>query len=189
MAQATDSTRYTVEQYFDLVTQGLLQPDDRVELLEGIIVAAPPIDPPHASGTTRVDTALRRGLGGRAVVRNQQPFIVGGYSVPEPDVAVVPGTEADYDTRHPTQALLIVEVAASSLSQDRLTKSRIYAAAQVPEYWVLNLRDRCVEVSRDPDTTKRLYRARRVAQPGDAIDLAAMPGVSIRVDDLLPGLG
>jgi Uma2 family endonuclease len=187
MTQEADSTRYTVQQYFDLVTQGILQPDDRVELLEGVIVAEPPTDPPHASGITRVDTALRRALGERAVIRVQQPFIVGGYSVPEPDVAVVPGTEADYDTQHPTQALLIVEVAASSLPQDRLTKSRIYAAAQVPEYWVINLRDRCVEVFRDPDAAKRLYRKRQEAQRGDGIDLAAMPDVSVRVDELLPG--
>jgi Uma2 family endonuclease len=187
MAHKMDPARYTVEQYFDLVTQGVLQPDDRVELLEGVIVAEPPMDPPHASGTTRVDTALRRVLGGRAVVRVQQPFIVGGYSVPEPDVAVVPGTEADYDTHHPTQGLLIVEVAASSLPQDRLTKSRIYAAAEVPEYWVVNLRDRCVEVFRNPDAANRLYRDRGVAQPGEGIDLAAMPGASVRVDELLPG--
>src|SRR5262245_11638743 len=131
MTQETDSTRYSVEQYFDLVTQGVLQPDDRVELLEGIIVAEPPMDPPHASGITRVDKALRRTCGDRSVIRAQQPFIVGGYSVPEPDVAVVPGTEADYDRQHPTHALLVVEVSASSLPQDRLTKSRIYAAAQV----------------------------------------------------------
>jgi len=187
MTQETDATRYTVQEYFDLVTQGILQADDRVELLEGIIVAEPPMDPPHASGITRVDTAIRKLLGGRAVVRVQQPFIVGGYSVPEPDVAVVPGTEADYDTQHPTQALLIVEVAASSLPQDRLTKSRIYAAAQVPEYWLVNLRDRCVEVFRDPDVANRVYRARHVAQPGDDIALAAAEA-SVRVSDLLPGL-
>ncbi len=189
MTQAMDPTRYTVQEYFDLVTQGILQPDDRVELLEGIIVAEPPMDPPHASGITRVDRALRRALGEHTVIRVQQPFIIGGYSVPEPDVAVVPGTEADYDSHHPTAALLIVEVAASSLPQDRLTKSRIYAAAEVPEYWVVNLRDRCVEVFRDPDAPNRLYRDRSVAQGCDEIDLAVMPGASIHVDDLLPGMG
>ena len=168
MAQETDPTRYSVQEYFDLVTRGVLQPDDRVELLEGVIVAEPPMDPPHASGITRVDRALRRALGERVIIRVQQPFIVGGYSVPEPDVAVVPGTEADYDTQHPTQALLIVEVAASSLPQDRLTKSRIYAAAHVPEYWVVNLRDRCVEVFRDPDAVNRMYRAAGWRSPATA---------------------
>ena len=189
MTQEADSARYTVQQYFDLVTQGILQPDDRVELLEGIIVAEPPMDPPHASGITRVDRALRRAFGERVIIRVQQPFIVGGYSVPEPDVAVVPGTEADYDTQHPTEALLVVEVAASSLPQDRLTKSRIYAAAEVPEYWIVNLRDRCVEVFRDPDAASRFYRDRRVVPRGGELDLATMPGVSVRVDDLLPGIG
>jgi len=188
MSQEANTSRYTVEQYFDLVTQGILQPDDRVELLEGVIVAEPPMDPPHASGISRVDRALRRTLGEQVLIRVQAPFIVGGYSVPEPDVAVVPGTVADYDGHHPTQALLVVEVAASSLPQDRLTKSRIYAAAKVPEYWVVNLRDRCVEIFRDPDAGGRLYRDRRVVQPGELIQLAAMTAASVRVDDLLPRL-
>lgn len=81
----------------------------------------------------------------QAVIRVQLPFIAGPYSAPEPDVAVVPGHEADYDSRHPTTALLIVEIADTSLPQDRLSKARIYAAANCPEFWVLNLRDDCLE--------------------------------------------
>jgi len=128
---APSGSRYTRERYFALVEEGLLRADDRVELLEGMIVATSPQNPRHASATTRVYDALREALGRRAVIRVQLPLIAGAYSVPEPDVAVVPGRPADYDDAHPTTALLVVEVADSSLVEDRLTKAAIYAAADI----------------------------------------------------------
>ena len=120
------------------------------------------------------------------MVRVQLSFVAGKRSVPEPDVAVVPGRKTDYLSAHPTTALLIVEVADSSLGQDRITKSWIYAKAGVPEYWLVNLRDDCVEVFRDPDTRARSYRTVTVARHGERLGLAALAGVSVAVDDLLP---
>jgi hypothetical protein len=108
---------FTAERYFALVDEGLLQEDDRVELLEGVVVATAPQNTPHASGVARVTQALTTAIGNRAVVRIQLSFIAGLYSVPEPDAAVVPGRLADYDDAHPRTALLVVEVADSSLKQ------------------------------------------------------------------------
>lgn len=187
MAQpAPAAARYTSRAYFDLVAGGDIHPDDRVELLEGVIVAMSPQNPRHASATTRVDTALRRAVTERAVVRVQLPLIAGTFSVPEPDVALVPGRDADYDHAHPTAALLVVEIADSSLLQDRLTKAGIYAAAGVPQYWIVNLRDDCVEVFTAPVAATRSYAERRVARRGECLDVAALSGTSVRVDDLLP---
>ena len=177
---------YTVDQYFDLVRQGVLAEDDRVELLEGIIVAEPPMDPPHASGVSSAAEALRRAVAGRAVVREDKPLVLGDRSVPEPDVAVVPGRPGDYSRRHPTAALLIVEVSDSSLKQDRLSKSRIYAAAGCPEYWIVNVRDDQVEVFRVADPAQRIYAERSVAQRGERIALVAFPDAAVAVDELLP---
>ncbi|MGH2361962.1 MAG: Uma2 family endonuclease, partial [bacterium] len=84
-------------------------------------------------------------------------------------------------------ALLIVEVADSSLIQDRLTKAAIYAAADVPEYWLVNLRDDCVEVSRSPSAHARQYAESRIARRGERITLVALPDASVLVDELLPG--
>jgi Uma2 family endonuclease len=176
---------YSVESFFGLVRSGELEPDDRVELLDGVIVAEPPQDPAHASAITRLHDAIRTAIGARAVIRVQQPFIAGPFSAPEPDIALVPGRHRDYDSRHPTTALLIVEVAATSLPQDRLTKQRIYAAAACPEYWILNLRDHCVEVFRQPDVDRRSYTERHVAYRGAAVDIVAVQGAEIRVDDIL----
>ena len=182
----SEPTRLTAEQYFGLVEAGWLSEDDRVELLEGVIVAMTPTSPPHDSAVTRVSVALYDAVGRRAVVRAQCTFLIGRWSAPEPDVAVVPGSLEDYDDAHPRTALLVVEVADSSLPQDRISKARIYAAAGVPEYWIANLRDGLMEVLLEPDAAAARYRASRIAGPGERLELAALPGVSVAVADLLP---
>lgn len=178
--------RLTATRYFALVDEGLLQPEDRVELLEGLIVAMSPQNPPHAGTVSHALYALLRSVGNRAVVRSQLPLVLSRHSVPEPDIAVVPGRLSDYDRAHPTTALLVVEVADTSLIQDRLTKAAIYAAAEIPEFWIINLRDKCVEIHRDPDARARRYRSARTARRSERIKLAALPTVSIAVRDLLP---
>jgi Uma2 family endonuclease len=183
---APSEAQYTVERYFRLVDEGILGPDDRVELLEGVIVAMAPHTPEHASAITRAHDALRDAIGKRATIRVQISFIASGHSAPEPDVAVVAGSVADYDHRHPTTALLVVEVAESSLLQDRMTKAPMYAAAAVAEYWIVNLRDGCVEVFRVPDPKRRGWGETRIARHGERLSLVAFPDVTIAVDDLLP---
>ena len=177
---------YTSQDYFDLVERGLLDPDDRVELLEGVIVTMSPQSPRHAAAIRRVEDALRRALGDRVVVSGQSPLVASEYSVPEPDVMVLAGKVADYDKSHPTKALLVVEVADTSLQQDRLTKGVVYAAAGIPEYWVVNLRDDCVEVGRTPDVETGRYAQMSTVRRGDQLELASFPGTSIVVDELLP---
>lgn len=185
MIEATDR-RYTVDEYFGLVSTGVLHPDDRVELLEGVIVAMAPQNPAHASALGRVSEALRSVVGTGAVLRVQSPLLVGQWSATEPDVAVVPGRFGDYDRKHPTSALLVVEIAYTSLPQDRLTKARTYAAAGIPEYWIVNLRDDCVEVHTGPDVTRAVYAGHRVAGRGELLAVTAFPDVPVAVDDLLP---
>ena len=97
--------RYTAARFFQLADEGVLQPDDRVELLEGVIVAMSPHNPPHAFSVRRVYRMLDRIVLDRAVVSAQLPLVVSSDSVPEPDVAVLPGAETDYQAAHPTTAL------------------------------------------------------------------------------------
>ena len=87
---------------------------------------------------------------------------------------------------HPTTALLVVEVSDSSLKQDRLSKGAIYAAAGIPEYWIVNLRDEVVEVMRDPDLAQARYRAVRSAARGERLELVALPGAALDAAELLP---
>ncbi|MFN2425984.1 MAG: Uma2 family endonuclease [Candidatus Binatia bacterium] len=184
----TDSSAgpYTADSYFALVEEGLLSPDDRVELLEGIVVAMPPQAPLHAAGVRRVHRALQAALGAETLISVQAPLVAGASSVPEPDVCVLAGREVDYVARHPARALLVVEVAESSLAQDRLTKSRIYAHAQVPDFWIVNLRDRVVEWYGDPDSVARIYRRKGTAKGTDRLALAAFPDAILTAIELLP---
>ena len=178
--------RVTREQFLAMVDRGVFTHDDRVELLEGVIVTMAPEGPQHATGVDLAMEALRRALGERALVRPAHPFDAGRRSVPQPDVLVVAGPLRAYRAAHPSSAHLAVEVADSSLAQDRLTKAPIYAAAGVPEYWIVDLRARRVEVHRAPDRKRRRYRVVEVAPPHGRIALAAFPDVSVAVDDLLP---
>lgn len=178
--------RVTREEYWHLVETGIIGPDDRVELLEGVIVAMAPQNPPHAFVIGVLNRAFSAAAGADRSIRVQTSLDVSDLSTPEPDLAIVAGSHRDYAVAHPTTALLVVEVADSSLLQDRLTKAPIYAAAGVPEYWIVNLRERCIEVYRAPDHAARRYLAVEVRRPGDRLESTALPGFSIPVDEILP---
>lgn len=121
----------SVERYLGLVEAGVLSEDDRVELLEGVVVAMTPSNPQHAAVVTTATRALLRAVGERASARTRCTLVLGRFSAPEPDVAVVPGSDRDFLTAHPKTALLVAEVSDTSLQQDRLTKAAIYAAAEI----------------------------------------------------------
>jgi Uma2 family endonuclease len=177
---------YTVAEYYGLVDEGVLGEDDHVELLEGVIVVGEPQNPPHASGVWRVHRALERAVGDRAIVRPQLDYIAGRRSAPEPDVAVVPPDPEGYATEHPSHAYALVEIADSSLTQDRLTKGPIYAKNGVPQYVVVNLREDCVESYTTPSAPRRRYLERSVLHRGDDLGLVAFPDVTLALDALLP---
>jgi len=166
--------RLTVEQYFALVDQGILEENDRVELLEGVVVAMAPENVWHANGVRWVARALTTAVGTRGYVDQQHCFIAGAFSVPEPDVAVLPGVMEDYLTHHPSEAHVVIEVSDSSLSQDRLTKAGIYAAAGIPEYWIVSRRGEHVQVSTAPIESERRYAMVRIARRGETISLSAL---------------
>ncbi|MBI4572140.1 MAG: Uma2 family endonuclease [candidate division NC10 bacterium] len=94
--------------------------------------------------------ALRKAFGEGTHVRIQLPLALDPSSEPEPDVTVVRGSPRDYRDAHPSAALLVVEVADTTLSHDRDQKGSLYARAGVADYWIVNLVDQVLEVYRDP---------------------------------------
>ena len=118
---------------------------------------------------------------GRATVRAQSPFAAHELSEPEPDIAVVP--RDDYATAHPAQAYLIIEVADSSLAQDRDAKREVYALSGVPEYWIVNLRERCIEVHTSP--AGRAYGSVMRVEHGQSLRPQRFPDVEIGVSDVI----
>jgi Uma2 family endonuclease len=176
--------RWTREEYDRLIAAGVLSPEERVELLEGDIVRMWPPNPAHALAVRNAEEALREVFRAGFDVRVQMPFIADD-SEPEPDVAVVRGHRRDYRQDHPASAVLLVEVSNTTLDYDRRRKGPAYARAGVPEYWIVNLFARVVEVYRDP-TPDRGYQTSQTVRPGEWITPLAAPTASVAVDDLLP---
>ena len=168
-------------EYDRLVEEGFFGEDEKIELLEGVIVQMTPQGIGHAAAIERLTHLLVLALAPRARVRVQLPYAASDISEPEPDLAVVPPGQPE--DSHPDRALLLIEVADSSLAKDRRVKTRIYAAAGVPEYWVVDVAGRTIEVRSDPG--EDAYRRIRVARAGETIRLQAFPDVEIAVSDIL----
>ena len=167
-------------EYDALVAIGAFQ-DERIELLNGALVPMSPIGPPHSSAVQKLLELLLPALLGRATVRAQSPFAAHELSEPEPDIAVVP--QGDYAIAHPSQAYLVIEVADSSLAADRDAKLQVYALSGVPEYWIVNLRERCIEVHTTP--AGRAYTATTRVEHSQGVRLLHFPDVEVRVSDVI----
>jgi Uma2 family endonuclease len=147
----TPERRVTVEEYHRMAQAGILPPDERVELLWGVVCRMSPKNRAHVVAANRICDVFRRHLEGRARVYKEDPLRqVALDSEPEPDVMVCGNPDLDAFGTESMKPLLVVEVAESSLARDQGEKLAIYAKAGVPEYWVVNLVDGVLEVFRDP---------------------------------------
>ena len=167
-------------EYDRMIEAGVFQ-DDHVELIRGVLVKISPQLAPHASTVQKLTQLLMARMQGRFGVRIQSPLALSDDSEPEPDVAIVP--LGDYDTEHPRTALLVIEVADTSLRKDR-GKAAIYASAGISEYWIVHLGARTVEVYASPDGDR--YAESRTLRPGDVLRPAAIADVAIEVAVILP---
>lgn len=180
--------RLSVDDYHRMVGAGVFDEDERLELLEGVIVEMSPQRPRHARVIRRLCDPQFASPGPAFLVQAQLPLTLGVDSEPEPDVAILSkqdAEEADRNDTHPTRAALIFEVAADSLRKDRLAKGAIYAAANIPEYVIVNLTQNCLEVHRDPDPTARRYRTSSTLSGGDRFQSVLVPDFAFAVADLL----
>ncbi len=177
--------RFTVREYHRMAEVGILEPRERVELLEGEIVAMSPAGSRHAACVSRLAAILQAAVGGTAIVRVQSPLRLSDVSEPEPDLAVVRPRDDWYASAHPTAAdvLLLVEVSDSSLSYDRGVKAAAYGAARIAEYWIVDLASDNVTVMagfayHGFDVETRHGR-------GSVLEPAGIPGARIAVSDVL----
>src|SRR6267142_2640558 len=165
--------------YDRLVDVGIFGPEDRVELLDGLLIAREPQGERHATVVGLVRAALEK-----AIALDER-------SEPEPDVVVVPGRLRDYLTAHPSRPVLIVEVAETSLALDRLRKGGLYARAGISDYWVVNLVGEVLEVYREPVRAPSghgdwKYDSVRLLRRNAVVTPLAAPRARIRVAALLP---
>lgn len=180
--------RFTREQYYELDRLGYFN-GIKVERLRGEIVVMSAVNWSHVVGCRKTEHVLEALFAGVAWINARNP-IPTEDSDPEPDVMVVPGRFEDYSD-HPTNALLIVEVASATLDKDTTIKAEIYALAGVTDYWVLDLDNRRLIVFRDPAPLPpqlggSAYRTRTELTDTDTVSPLAAPTATVRVADLLP---
>jgi len=183
--------RLSVDQYLDIVRAGIFTPDDRVELVEGVLVEKMAKNPPHILAGKLIFKALMTVLPQGWHVAKEDSIRTPD-SVPEPDCAVIRGSERDYAARlpEPSDLALVVEVSDTSFARDRGTKRRAYARAGLPVYWLANLVDGRFEVHTDPTGPAEEPTYRHVAYlgPGDVLPviLDGHEVARLAVRDLLP---
>ncbi len=176
---------FTVDEYYQMAEAGILGPEDRVELIDGEIIQMSPIGHRHAGCVNRATHLLVTGLAGRAVVSIQNPVQLNNYTEPEPDVLVLKPRTDYYASKkvRAEDALLILEVADTTLRYDRDIKVPRYAAAGVPEAWIENLSADELLVFRNPSSDG--YATSITLHRGDSISPVAFPDLVFKVEELL----
>jgi Uma2 family endonuclease len=181
--------RFTVAEYHRMAEAGILNEDSRVELIRGQIIDMAPIGAPHLGMVNRLTRLLPAILADRGIVSVQNPVRLDDGSEPEPDIAILKPRADDYATATPRAAdvLLVIEVADTSLDEDRAVKMPLYAESGIPECWIVNLVDRIVEVYRQPENAT--YRRVRRVVSGDVLEIGALSGASLPAAELLHTAG
>lgn len=176
---------WDVARYEEAIARGVFTTEDPIELIDGeIITHMSPQKSPHAVVIDLVVAAVDRAFGSGYYSREQQPLTLGRRSMPEPDIAIVRGSPRDYFSGHPLTAELVIEVAESTLATDRGRKLRLYAREGIPEYWIVNLADDCVETYRRAEG--EAYAEVRTFRRGESIPAVGPNAQPVAVADLLP---
>ena len=180
-AGALAHRKWTPAEFDALCRSGVLREDERLELLDGELVPMTPPGEKHTDVTTRLTTLVAKAAPEGLLVGSQSPLAC-GESRPQPDLYVIPEAESRGD-QFPRRALLVVEVADSSLREDRY-KVGVYARAGIPEMWLVNVQQQLVEAHTEPDTEAGRYRAIRVLGRGDVLTTSLLPQLRIHVGSL-----
>ena len=178
--------KLAVRDYHRMVDAGILGKYDKVELIDGEIIDMAPIGQDHEGATNGLAETLFEVCKGRAIVSVQNSIVLDRWSAPQPDFAVFRFRADRYRTGSrpgPSDCLLLVEVADSSLRYDKTVKLPLYATAGIQEYWIVDLNDRVVNVYRKPDGGA--YAEHSIHGPGDRITLLVDPEITVALDLVL----
>lgn len=187
----TTAKRFTVAEYDRLAELGFFEEDDRVELIKGEIYQTVAKGTAHSVCETLLFRELIKLLINRALVRGQQPVIISEYSEPEPDIAIVRNVDDNYLSAHPNPSdiLLLIEIADSSLKYDKEIKLPIYAEAGIADYWIFNLVDNYLECYSEPyqDLQSKFgYRRKSIFLPDEFVNLPSFPDLVLDLSKVFP---
>lgn len=185
MATPVERKPLSIPEYERMIDTGALNEDDHVELIEGELLRMAPLGLRHEASVRRLDLIFHRLLLGKVIVSIQNSIRIPPTSQPEPDVALLKLRDDLYEDSRPLPAdvLLIVEVADSSLVDDRGRKRLLYANAGIPEYWLVNLQDDAIEIYSNP--VNGVYQVVRELRRGDDLKLPGGFAGIVRVEDIL----
>jgi Uma2 family endonuclease len=185
MVVQLERKRFTVTNFQQMVDAGILQEDDRCELLNGEIVNMSPIGRRHASKVNRLAQLFHEIARGTLIVSTQNPIELGPFSQPEPDIGLLRWQDDFYESGHPKaeDVYLLIEVADSTLETDRNIKLPLYAQTGIVEVWIVNLQDNVIEVYRQPIGAK--YTVTQIFTSGQTLTIEALPEISIEVNHIL----
>ena len=177
--------QFNVKEYNQMPQVGILEPDERVELIRGEIIKMSPIGRHHAACVNRLNQLFSQKLGNRVLVSVQNPVELDDYSEPQPDIALLEPQPDFYESRHPKPAdiFLIVEVGDSTIKYDREIKIPLYAENDIIEVWLADINEQSLEVYRQP--TANGYRQVQKLQRGQSLSIQHFPGINIQVDEIL----
>ena len=177
--------RFTVDEYYRMAEVGILDPDDRVELIEGEIIQMSPIGDRHAGCVNRATDLFTQLFRGKAVVTVQNPIRLNKYNEPQPDLTLCKWRADFYSSSHPRpeDILLALEVADTTLKKDLKLKLPIYARLGITELWIEDLRHDHLLVFRDPEGST--YKTHLAFSRGGALHVLAFPDTPIKVEQLL----
>lgn len=186
MGETLTRRRFTIHEYHRMGETGIIHEDERVELIDGEIIMMAPIGGRHVETVNRANELFVVRLAGRAVVSIQNPVVLSERGESQPDLVVFRRHPDLYAAGPPgaADALLVLEVADSSLDYDRGVKLPRYAAAGIPEVWIVDLHAHAIEIYRDP--AGEGYRTKIVVGSGGVVAPAAFPEVELAVDDIIP---
>ncbi|MEA5581339.1 Uma2 family endonuclease [Nodularia harveyana UHCC-0300] len=187
----TTAKRFTIDEYHRLAELGFFVENERVELIAGEIVQMVAKGTAHSVCETLLFRKLIKLLADRALVRGQQPIIIPEDSEPEPDIAIVRNVDDNYLSAHPhpSDVLLVIEVADSSLKYDQEIKLQLYAKAGISNYWIFNLVDNYLESYSEPyqDLQNKFgYRRKLIFLPNETVNLSGFPDLVLDLSQIVP---
>ena len=179
--------RFTVAEYYAMAEAGILGPEERVELIDGLVISMPPIGNPHNASVDKSNRNLVISVGTRGIVRTQGSIALNDRSMPQPDLVLLREREDFYASQRagPEDILLLIEVSDSSTDYDRNVKLPRYAEAGIPEVWIVVIPEGIVEAHTEPAGGR--YTQMRTFRSGDTVSPGCFPDITLSVDDILPG--
>ena len=175
---------FTVAEYYRLAEVGILKDTDKVELINGEIITMSPINSPHAATVNGLTLLIFEKLGSKVTTIVQNPIRLSNNSEPEPDLVIAKYRKNFYYDNHPTpeDIYIVIEVSDSTLEKDRTIKAPLYATASIPEYWIVNLVDKQIEIYRQPKKGEYYFK-QIIFEVGEELQVERM-NLTLKYEDI-----